>query len=59
MNVGNRAGQVTVLDLFPLLKAVVLEPGVQRIQVGEAWHQLPQPAPRILHVLLNLSVVLA
>jgi hypothetical protein len=38
---------------------VVLEPGVQRIQVGEAWHQLPQPAPRILHVLLNLSVVLA
>jgi hypothetical protein len=34
-----------------------LQPSVQGIDIGKAGHWLPQPPPRILHVLLTLSVM--
>ena len=57
LRVGDRAGQDAMLDLAPLLDAALLEPGVERVQIGEAGQRLPQPATRILHVLLDLALL--
>jgi len=45
-----------VLDLAPLRDALFLEPGVERIDIREDRQQLPQAPPRILHVLLDLTL---
>src|ERR1700712_4506341 len=47
MRVSNGAGQDAMLDLPPLGDALLLEPGVQGIDVGEAGYRLPQPAARL------------
>ena len=57
MNVGDGTGQSAMLDLAPLRDALVLEPGVERMDVREAWQPLPQSAPRILDVLLDLTLL--
>ena len=57
MHIGDGAGQATMLDLAPLLDATLLKPGVQGIDIGEAGQRLPQPTPRILDVLLDLSLL--
>ena len=46
-------------DLRPLRDTTRFEPGIQRIEIGEARHGLPQPSARILHVLLDLALLLA
>ena len=57
MHIGDGTGQTTMLDLAPLLDATLLKPGVQGIDIGEAGQRLPQPTPRILDVLLDLSLL--
>src|SRR5271154_5537828 len=57
MRIGDGTGQSAMLDLSPLFDAAFLEPGVERSQVREAGQRLPQPPPRILHVLLNLALL--
>ena len=57
MNVGHGAGQAAMLDLTPLRDALFLEPGVERMDIREARQPLPQSAPRILDVLLDLTLL--
>ena len=42
MHIGNGAGQHTVRNLFPLRDALLLKPGIERIDVREGGHCLPQ-----------------
>jgi hypothetical protein len=53
MDIGNGAGQHAVLDFFPLRDTWFFKPYIQRVEIGEAGHRLPQTAPRILNVLLD------
>ena len=55
VHISDGAGQDAMLDMLPLRDAALFQPRVQGINVGEAWHRLPQPPPRILNVLLDLS----
>ena len=57
VRIGHGAGQDTVLDLAPLGYALFFQPGVQLSQIAEAGHRLPQPAPSVLDVLLDLSLL--
>ena len=57
MNAGHGAGQSAMLDLTPLRYALFLEPGIERIDIREARQPRPQSAARILHVLLDLSLL--
>lgn len=56
-DIGDRARQATMRDMPPLRDAALLEPGIERVQIGEAGQRLPQPAPGILYVLLDLSLL--
>jgi hypothetical protein len=57
MHIGHGARQATMLDIAPLRDALLLEPDVERIDVREARQSLPQSAPRIQYVLLDLSLL--
>ena len=57
MHIRDGAGQHTVLDLLPLFDAALLEPAIERVQIREAGQRLPQPAPRVLDVLLDLPLL--
>jgi hypothetical protein len=61
MSIGNSAEQAAVLDMAPLHYALHLKPCIERLEIGEAGPRgsqgLPQPAPCLLYVLLNLTVL--
>jgi hypothetical protein len=57
MHIGDSDGQTTVQDLAPLFDAAMLEPGVERVKVRKARHPLPQSAPRVLYIFLNLPLL--
>jgi len=44
-----------VRDLAPEFQTALFQPGVQRCEIGEVRHRLPQARPGILNVLLNLA----
>ena len=56
MHIGDGPGQNTMLDLAPLHDALRLEPGIERIDIREGRHYLPQSPPCILNVLLDLAL---
>ena len=55
-DVGEAPGQTAMRVLPPKLQASLLEPGIQRGEVREVRYRLPQARPRVLHVLLDLSL---
>ena len=57
MCVGNGAGQDAMLDIPPLCHAALLQPGIQGREARKARQRLPQPAPGILDVLLDLALL--
>lgn len=57
MHIGHSAGHGAMLDLAPLGDALSFQPSVQFSQTREAGHRLPQPAPGILDILLDLTLL--
>ncbi len=43
-------------DLSPEIDAAPFQPRVQGLEIGKAWHGLPEPMARVLDILLNLSL---
>jgi hypothetical protein len=56
-DVSDGARKATMHDLTPQRDTALLEPDVERIEVGEARHWLPQPMSGILDVLLDLTLL--
>ena len=55
--IGEGAAERSMGDLAPGGDAACLEPGVQRVEIGEAGRRLPQPATCVLDALLDLPLL--
>lgn len=53
---GDGPGQRAMGDLSPELHALPFQPRIQDIEIGKAWHGLPEAMAHVLDVLLNLSL---
>jgi hypothetical protein len=56
-DMGHRAWLLAMLDLVPQGLAAQLQPAFEFVQRGEVGGLLPQPVPRITHVLLHLPLL--